>query len=243
MWRASRAGADIPSRSRAHRTSRSCASASRRSGTRPPGLTSLNQACRGPWRPRGRFDHHRGGPRQLRIAGGVGVTPFLSLLHAAERDGLPSQVDFFYSNAGIPPFADELQAAASRHQSMRLHLDQHTRGGPPQRPARSADPRRRPPRAHRVHVRSDCDASRLPAAAASSRHTRRPDPPRVLRLALRLSDRGEGTRLLVAHGLFAVGAWLAPRSVPRTGPEVTDAFAPPKLWEVVVRVVAVVLVV
>jgi hypothetical protein len=95
--------------------------------------------------PHGRFDHHRGGPRQLWIAGGVGATPFLSWVRAAEHDGLPSQVDFFYSNAGIPPFAAEPQAAASRHQAMRLHLDQHTRGGPPQRPARSADPRRRPP--------------------------------------------------------------------------------------------------
>jgi predicted ferric reductase len=72
--------------------------------------------------PHGRFDHRRGGPRQLWIAGGVGVTPFLSWVRAADHDGLPPKVDFFYSNSGAPPFADELQAAAIRHRSLRLHL-------------------------------------------------------------------------------------------------------------------------
>ncbi len=72
--------------------------------------------------PFGRFDHRVGGDRQLWIAGGVGVTPFLSWLRSAERQALPAQVDFFYSAAGDAPFAEEITAIAARHEGLHIHL-------------------------------------------------------------------------------------------------------------------------
>ena len=72
--------------------------------------------------PHGRFDHRRGGPRQVWIAGGVGFTPFLSWVRAADLHPLPERVDFFYSGRGRPPFADEVEAVAARHPQLRVHL-------------------------------------------------------------------------------------------------------------------------
>jgi predicted ferric reductase len=71
--------------------------------------------------PHGRFDHRRGTDRQVWIAGGVGVAPFLSWLRALDGD-LSSRVDFFYSAEGRAPFADEILAIAGRHESLRAHL-------------------------------------------------------------------------------------------------------------------------
>jgi predicted ferric reductase len=79
--------------------------------------------------PHGRFDHRRGGEHQLWIAGGAGVTPFLSWVRASGQDGLPDRVDFFYSVAGVSPFAAELQAAAARHESLHLHVVNTRTGG------------------------------------------------------------------------------------------------------------------
>jgi len=76
----------------------------------------------------GRFDHRRGGDRQLWIAGGVGVTPFLSWLRDLD-DELPHHVDFFYSTDGEPPFADEIRAIADRHPSLHVHLVDTSREG------------------------------------------------------------------------------------------------------------------
>lgn len=69
----------------------------------------------------GRFDHRRGGDHQLWIAGGVGVTPFLSWLRALD-DELPQRVDFFYSAGGRPPFAEEIREIADRYPSLHVHL-------------------------------------------------------------------------------------------------------------------------
>jgi predicted ferric reductase len=70
----------------------------------------------------GRFDHRRGTQRQVWIAAGVGVTPFLSWLRSAAPGDLAERVDFFYSVAGPAPFGDELRAIAERHDSLHLHL-------------------------------------------------------------------------------------------------------------------------
>jgi predicted ferric reductase len=71
--------------------------------------------------PHGRFTHLKGSDRQVWIAGGVGVAPFLSWLR--DLDGhLPQRVDFFYSAAGAAPFADEIRAIAGRHDSLRAHV-------------------------------------------------------------------------------------------------------------------------
>lgn len=72
--------------------------------------------------PHGRFVHWKGTARQIWLAGGVGVAPFLSWLRALERHPLPSRVDFFYSADGEAPFADELRAIADDQPALRLHL-------------------------------------------------------------------------------------------------------------------------
>jgi predicted ferric reductase len=79
--------------------------------------------------PHGRFVHWRGTDRQLWIAGGVGIAPFLSWLRATDVHPLPPSVDFFYSYAGDDPFADELRAIAAREPGLRLHLVDTSRQG------------------------------------------------------------------------------------------------------------------
>jgi predicted ferric reductase len=71
--------------------------------------------------PHGRFTYLRGTDRQVWIAGGVGVAPFLSWLRALNGD-LPHRVDFFYTGDGAAPFADEIRAIADRHDSLHAHL-------------------------------------------------------------------------------------------------------------------------
>jgi predicted ferric reductase len=71
--------------------------------------------------PHGRFNHWKGTDRQLWIAGGVGVAPFLSWLRALDGQ-LPQRIDFFYSADGKPPFADEILAIADRHETLHAHL-------------------------------------------------------------------------------------------------------------------------
>jgi predicted ferric reductase len=71
--------------------------------------------------PHGRFNHRKGTDRQVWIAGGVGIAPFLSWLRGLDGD-LSYRVDFFYTADGEPPFADEIRTIAERHESLRLHL-------------------------------------------------------------------------------------------------------------------------
>lgn len=71
--------------------------------------------------PLGRFSHRRGTQRQLWIAGGVGIAPFLSWLRAADA-GLPQRVDFFYTCRGEAPYADEIRSIADRHDALHAHL-------------------------------------------------------------------------------------------------------------------------
>jgi predicted ferric reductase len=71
--------------------------------------------------PHGRFNHVKGTDRQVWIAGGVGVAPFLSWLRALDGD-VPGRVDFFYSADGEAPFGHEIRAIADRHASLHAHL-------------------------------------------------------------------------------------------------------------------------
>jgi predicted ferric reductase len=70
----------------------------------------------------GLFDYQRGGERQIWIAGGIGITPFLSFLRDAET--FRHQVDFYYTvrtrEEGL--FLDEIEAAARRHTSFHPHV-------------------------------------------------------------------------------------------------------------------------
>jgi len=75
--------------------------------------------------PYGRFDRHRGTAHQVWIAGGVGITPFLSWLRALDREPdaeLQEEVHFFVTSAGRSPFADEILAVARNHPRLTVHL-------------------------------------------------------------------------------------------------------------------------
>jgi predicted ferric reductase len=73
--------------------------------------------------PFGGFDYRQGGHDQIWIAGGIGVTPFLSWIRAIDGP-FDRQVDFFYSvaHAEDAVHLDEIRRAAARHPSLRIHL-------------------------------------------------------------------------------------------------------------------------
>jgi predicted ferric reductase len=70
--------------------------------------------------PHGRFNHERGTGRQVWIAAGVGVAPFLSWVRAIEGE-LPHQVDFFYSSDGEGPFNHEIAEIAAGQDAFSFH--------------------------------------------------------------------------------------------------------------------------
>ena len=72
--------------------------------------------------PHGMFDYTTGGARQIWIAGGIGIAPFLGWLSEADR-GILARVDLFYCTptAADAPFLPELTAAARRQPALRLH--------------------------------------------------------------------------------------------------------------------------
>ena len=71
--------------------------------------------------PHGHFDRSRGTNRQIWIAGGIGVTPFLSWLRSLDRP-LNQRVDLFYSTDHASPFGDEILHVAEANDSLRVHL-------------------------------------------------------------------------------------------------------------------------
>lgn len=71
----------------------------------------------------GRFDYRHGGRQQIWIAGGIGITPFLSWIRAFPET-LPYDIDLYYS-VRTPEdalFRDEIEAASRTHPGFRLHL-------------------------------------------------------------------------------------------------------------------------
>jgi predicted ferric reductase len=71
----------------------------------------------------GMFDYKRGGPRQIWIAGGIGVTPFLSFVR--DMDGnLAHDVDFYYTvrHPEEAIFVDEIEAACLKNPRLRVHI-------------------------------------------------------------------------------------------------------------------------
>jgi predicted ferric reductase len=73
--------------------------------------------------PFGEFDYRRGGDDQIWIAGGIGVTPFLSWIRALDGT-FDRRVDFFYSVAQEADalYLDEIGAAAAQHPTLRARL-------------------------------------------------------------------------------------------------------------------------
>jgi predicted ferric reductase len=86
-------------------------------GAVQPGMPAV---IRGPF---GRFSHRKGTSRQLWIAGGIGVTPFLSWLRGLEEQPLRGPVDFFYTSSGPDmPYADEIKTLAADSDLVYVHF-------------------------------------------------------------------------------------------------------------------------
>ena len=73
--------------------------------------------------PYGGFDYRPGGHNQIWVAGGIGVTPFLSWIRALDGT-FDRSVDFFYSvaHAAEALYLDEIQAAAAKHPTLRVRV-------------------------------------------------------------------------------------------------------------------------
>jgi predicted ferric reductase len=75
-----------------------------------PGVTAVVAG------PHSRFDYRGGGARQVWIAAGIGVTPFMSWIRSLDHT-FDREVDFFYvvHNEHDAPFLKEIQEAAVQH--------------------------------------------------------------------------------------------------------------------------------
>jgi predicted ferric reductase len=80
--------------------------------------------------PFGTFDYQRGGTDQIWIAGGIGITPFISWIRSLD-DSFDRRVDFYYSVRGKADalYLDEIEAAAARHPTLHLRLVETDRDG------------------------------------------------------------------------------------------------------------------
>jgi predicted ferric reductase len=88
---------------------------------RLPGLIEVGQAItvEGPY---GRFDFGSAGGRQLWIAGGVGITPFIARMEAITIAGQPQDVNLIYSTGALDDaFIDEVRNAADAA-GVQLHI-------------------------------------------------------------------------------------------------------------------------
>ena len=80
--------------------------------------------------PYGLFDYKTGGPKQVWVAGGIGLTPFLSWLRGFDGPGT-REIDFFYTLA-VPAealFLDEIEDAAKRNPAFHPHIHYTSQDG------------------------------------------------------------------------------------------------------------------
>jgi predicted ferric reductase len=71
----------------------------------------------------GMFDYKTGGQKQIWLAGGIGVTPFLSFIR--DMNGrLAHDIDFYYTvrHPEEALFVDEIKAAAGRNPRLKAHI-------------------------------------------------------------------------------------------------------------------------
>jgi predicted ferric reductase len=71
----------------------------------------------------GMFNYKTGGPKQIWIAGGIGLTPFLSFVR--DMDGnLQHKVDLYYTvrHPEEAIFVNELEAAAAKNPNLKVHI-------------------------------------------------------------------------------------------------------------------------
>ena len=80
--------------------------------------------------PYGMFDYKTGGSEQVWVAGGIGVTPFLSWVRSA-NGSFGANVDFFYGvrGEGDALFWDEFMAADDKYDEFAAHLQYSTKDG------------------------------------------------------------------------------------------------------------------
>lgn len=71
----------------------------------------------------GLFNYKNGGDRQIWVAGGIGITPFLSFLRDLKTD-LAHDVNFYYTvrHPEEAVFADEIEAIAKKHPRLKAHI-------------------------------------------------------------------------------------------------------------------------
>ncbi len=74
--------------------------------------------------PYGMFDYKTGGPKQIWLAGGIGVTPFLSFIRDLSTRQLDKDIDFYYivSHREDAVFVEEIEAAAKKHPRLKAHV-------------------------------------------------------------------------------------------------------------------------
>ena len=86
--------------------------------------------------PFGAFDYRPGGRRQLWIAGGIGITPFVSWIRSLDGT-FDRDVDLYYSvgHRADAVYVDEIAAAAVAHPSLRVHVVDTSRDGQLDAPA------------------------------------------------------------------------------------------------------------
>ncbi len=78
----------------------------------------------------GLFNYKTGGPKQIWIAGGIGLTPFLSFIR--DMDGsLQQDIDFYYTvrHPEEALFVDEIEAAAGKNPRLKAHVRFSSRDG------------------------------------------------------------------------------------------------------------------
>jgi predicted ferric reductase len=78
----------------------------------------------------GMFDYKTGGPKQIWVAGGIGLTPFLSFIRDMKGD-LKHDVDFYYTvrHRDEALFYNEIVATAQRNPRLKLHIRFSASGG------------------------------------------------------------------------------------------------------------------
>ena len=78
----------------------------------------------------GQFNYKTGSDKQIWIAGGIGITPFVSWIRDLEHD-LLHEIDFYYTVA-VPEealFVDEIERAALKHKNFKAHFFYTSRDG------------------------------------------------------------------------------------------------------------------
>ena len=78
----------------------------------------------------GLFDYKTGGQKQIWIAGGIGLTPFLSFIRDM-NGSLQQDIDFYYTvrHAEEALFIDEIEAAAKKNPRLKAHVRFSSRDG------------------------------------------------------------------------------------------------------------------